>query len=80
MQKSQTLFISHAAIRVLTEMTIYNELKQAVDELIAEWERLLNWWDEEEDWLAAVLAIDVGMVVNRIRVLKTVWKILWSQS
>ena len=70
MQTSQTRFISQA-IRVLNEKTTNYELKQAVDELIAEWEeRLLNGWDEEEGWLAAVRAIDVGMAVNRIKGLK----------
>ena len=74
MQTSQTRFISQA-IRVLNEKTTNYELKQAVDELIAEWEeRLLNGWDEEEGWLAAVRAIDVGMAVNRIKGLKIAWK------
>ena len=69
-QSSQTRLISQA-IRVLNEKTTNYELKQAVDELIGDWEEsMLNGWGDEEGWLAAVRAIDVGMAVNRIRSLK----------
>ena len=44
------------------------ELKQAVEELIGDWEEsVLNGQVDEEGWLAAVLVIDV---INRIKGLK----------
>lgn len=70
MHTSQTRFISRA-IRILNDKTTNYELKQAVEELIGDWEEsMLNGWGDEEGWLAAVRAIDVGMAVNRIRGLK----------
>lgn len=70
MHPSQTRLISQA-IRVLNEKTTNYELKQTVHELIDNWEvSMLNGWGDEEGWLAAVRAIDVGMAVNRIRTLK----------
>ena len=70
MHSSQTRLIAQA-IRVLHEKTTNYELKQTVDELIEDWEvSMLNGWGDEEGWLAAVRAIDVGMAVNRIRSLK----------
>ena len=63
-QPSQTRLIPKA-ILVLNEKTTNYELKQAAEELIVGWEEsMLNRWGDEEGWLAAVRAIDVGMDVG----------------